>query len=61
MRQTVKYARVRAIQDPDRTKDNGGTHYGSNAVGSFRLDMDSWLSLFFATRTTRGAHVRAGE
>lgn len=61
MRQTVKYARVRAIRDPDRTKDNGGTHYGNNAAGAFRLPLDSWLNLFFATRTTHGAHVRAGE
>ena len=61
MRQTVKYARVRAMQDSDRTKDNPGTHYGNNAAGAFRLSLDEWLSLFFNTRTTRGAIVRAGE
>lgn len=61
MRQTVKYARVRAMQDSDRTKDNPGIYYGDNAAGAFRLSLDEWISLFFNTRTTRGAIVRAGE
>lgn len=61
MRQTVKYARVRAIQDPDRDLDTPGTHYGSNAHGAFRLPLDSWVSMFFNTRVTHGAHIRAGE
>ena len=60
MSQTVKYARVRAIQDPDRDLDTPGKHYGNNAPGAFRLPLDSWLPLFFATRNTRGACVAAG-
>ncbi|QNN99334.1 hypothetical protein SEA_FAUST_262 [Streptomyces phage Faust] len=61
MRQTVKYARVRAMQDSDRTKDNPGIYYGDNAPGAFRLEMDAWLTVFFSTRTTHGAIVAGGE
>ncbi|AXG66333.1 hypothetical protein SEA_ANNADREAMY_254 [Streptomyces phage Annadreamy] len=61
MRQTVKYARVRAIQDPDRDLDTPGTYYGNNAPGSFRLNNKRFARLVFTMRTTRGAHVAKGE
>ena len=61
MRQTVKYARVRAIQDSDRTTDNPGTHYGNNVPGINSLPTERFFPTFFAWRTTRGSIVRAGE
>lgn len=30
MRQTIKFAMMRAANDPDRTTDTGGTYYGNN-------------------------------
>lgn len=61
MRQTVKYARVRAIQDPDHAKDNAGIHYGNNVPGITFLSSERFIIPFFAWRTTRGAIVRGGE
>lgn len=61
MRQTVKYARARAIQDPDRDRDTHGTYYGNNAPGSFRLNNKRFARLMFAMRNTRGAFVVRGE
>ena len=60
MRQTIRYAKVRASQDPDRGMDTPGTYYGSNAHGSFRLSGNDWAVLFFRVRTTHGAYIRAG-
>lgn len=28
--QTIKYGKLRASNDPDRTNDNPGIHYGAN-------------------------------
>ena len=61
MNQSVKYARVRAIQDPDRDRDNHGTYYGNNAPGHFRLNNKRFARLMFTMRTTRGTFVVRGE
>lgn len=61
MRQTVKYARARAIQDPDRAKDNPGVHYGNNVPGIMFLSSERFIPPFFMWRITRGAIAAGGE
>lgn len=58
--QTVKFARVRATQDPDRDMDTPGKHYGNNAPGTFKLSNKRFAALVFNLRTTRGAFVAKG-
>lgn len=51
MNQTVKFGKLRAKQDPDRSKSNPGTYYGSNfsyRLNEYKLDQ----------RTTRGSMAK---
>ena len=59
MRQTVKYARVRASQDPDRTAEKGGTYFGNNLPGTFRIGMERWSRAALSWSTRYGATIRS--
>lgn len=61
MNQSVKYARARASQDPNRCADTHGTYYGNNAPGHFRLSNKRFARLMFTMRTTRGTFLVRGE
>lgn len=57
MRQTVRYAKARALTVPDAP----GTYYGNNFPGSFRLNNERWARTAFAFRNTRGVTTRKGN
>lgn len=65
MSQTVKYARVRATQDPDHGDENGlyggaGVFFGTNVSPSVLYGKDAPLSaaLVGRVKTSRGACAR---
>lgn len=59
--QTVKFGKLRAMGDPDRTEERSGIYYGDNVPGNFRLNNRRFARTVFVARTTRGAMVRKGR